>query len=67
MAKGLGNVVQSHPGRGARAPPSCRQRVTGSLPVLGQQRGALVQLLRVELLEGLRNPAVHSRAALAEL
>ena len=33
----------------------------------GQQRGALVQLVRVELLKCLGDTAVHGRAALAKL
>ena len=63
----LGGVVVPRPGRRARVPARRLERLPGGLPVLGQERRALLQALGVLLDERARDRGVNRAAALAEL
>src|SRR5205085_12686252 len=60
-------VVRAGPVGGKRVPVGRGQLLPGRLPVLGQQRGALVEALRVLGGESARNGSVDAGPALGEL
>ena len=66
-AQRLGRVAGARPGGGARVPARRLERLAGRLPVLGEQRRALVEPLRVLLGDRPRDRRVDRGAALAEL
>ena len=67
VADRLGDVAEAHPRGGARAPARGGERIAGALPVLGDERRALVERVGVQLLDRLGDAAVNGRATLAQL
>jgi hypothetical protein len=60
-------VVASGPLGGAPVPARRLGGIVGELPVLGEERGALIELVRVEVLDGPGDGGVDASAAGAEL
>jgi hypothetical protein len=58
----FGIVVEPDPFRGARMPAGRREGLSGRLPVIGDQRGALVELGGVESFEHVRHAGVCAPA-----
>ena len=67
VAHGLELVGETSPGGGAGAPARCLQRIARGLPVVRQQRGALLEAVLLELLDRARDRGVDARARVGEL
>ena len=63
----LGPVARPDPVGRTPAPLGREPRLAGPLPVVGEEAGALVELVPMELLDGARQRRVHARPALAQL
>jgi len=67
MVRGLGKVRQTDPGGRSRVPTGRGKRLAGLMPVVRQQRGALVELVALDVLDHPRHGGMAARPPLAQL